>query len=171
MSPLVRAAVPDDVPEILALIRELAVYEREPDAVKTSEAQLRTHLFAERPAVYALVVPAPDGSGRRLDGIAIWFLTFSTWEGTHGIHLEDLVVHPETRGRGVGGALLAALAAIAVARGYQRVEWSVLTWNEPAIAVYRSIGAKPLDEWLGYRLDGPALTALAERASAAPEPA
>ncbi|WP_415855667.1 GNAT family N-acetyltransferase [Sinomonas sp. G460-2] len=148
-----RPATPDDVPSILELIHELAIYEREPDAVKTTAPVLAEQLFGDSPAIFAHVVEDGDG----VMGFALWFLNYSTWEGTHGIYLEDLYVRPEARGRGYGKALLAELARIAVERGYARVEWSVLKWNEPSIGFYRSIGAAPLEEWDTFRLTGSAL--------------
>jgi GNAT superfamily N-acetyltransferase len=153
-----RPAAPSDVPELLRLIVELAVYEKEPDAVKTTEADLERALFGEAPAVFAFVVDGDEPG--ELAGLAIWFLTFSTWEGVHGIHLEDLYVAPQHRGAGHGRALLARLAQEAVARGLARVEWAVLDWNEPSIGFYRSLGASSMDEWTTFRLDGGALTAL-----------
>ena len=152
---LLRPAEPSDILEILRLVLELAVYEKEPDAVEATEDGFRSALFGESPAVFALVVDgAEEGT---LAGVAIWYLTFSTWEGGHGIHLEDLYVRPAYRGSGYGKALLARLAAICVERGYARLEWDVLDWNEPAIGFYQSLGARPLDGWTTYRLDGDAL--------------
>ncbi|MBD8583311.1 GNAT family N-acetyltransferase [Frigoribacterium sp. CFBP 13729] len=153
-----RPAAPSDVPELLRLIVELAVYEEEPDAVKTTEADLERALFGEAPAVFAFVVDGDEPG--ELAGLAIWFLTFSTWEGVHGIHLEDLYVAPQHRGAGHGRALLARLAQEAVARGLARVEWAVLDWNEPSIGFYRSLGASSMDEWTTFRLDGDALSSL-----------
>ena len=153
-----RPAAPSDVPELLRLIVELAVYEKEPDAVKTTEADLERALFGEAPAVFAFVVEGDEPG--ELAGLAIWFLTFSTWEGVHGIHLEDLYVAPQHRGAGHGRALLARLAQEAVARGLARVEWAVLDWNEPSIGFYRSLGASSMDEWTTFRLDGDALSSL-----------
>jgi len=153
-----RPAAPSDVPELLRLIVELAVYEREPDAVKTTEADLERALFGEAPAVFAFVVDGDEPG--ELAGLAIWFLTFSTWEGVHGIHLEDLYVAPQHRGAGHGRALLARLAQEAVARGLARVEWAVLDWNEPSIGFYRSVGAASMDDWTTFRLDGGALSSL-----------
>ncbi|ROP75452.1 L-amino acid N-acyltransferase YncA [Frigoribacterium sp. PhB107] len=153
-----RPAAPSDVPELLRLIVELAVYEKEPDAVKTTEADLESALFGEGPAVFAFVVDGDEPG--ELAGLAIWFLTFSTWEGVHGIHLEDLYVAPQHRGAGHGRALLARLAQEAVARGLARVEWAVLDWNEPSIGFYRSLGASSMDEWTTFRLDGDALSSL-----------
>ncbi|NQX10832.1 GNAT family N-acetyltransferase [Microbacteriaceae bacterium VKM Ac-2855] len=155
--PQIRPATPDDAAEILRLIVELAVYEKEPDAVATTESDLRAALFAEHPAVFALVIDGDEPG--TLAAIAIWFLTFSTWEGVHGIHLEDLYVSPDLRGRGYGKALLLRLAAICVERGYARLEWAVLDWNEPAIGFYRALGAEPMDDWTTFRLSGSALRA------------
>ena len=149
----IRQARPEDVPAILGMVRDLAVYEREPDAVRMTEQQLAQALFGEHPAVFAHVA---EDQGR-LQGFALWFRTFSTWEGVHGIHLEDLYVRPEARGAGHGRALLQALARHAVAQGWARVEWSVLNWNEPSIGFYRSLGALPQDEWSVFRLTGDAL--------------
>ncbi|MDR0482008.1 MAG: GNAT family N-acetyltransferase [Cellulomonadaceae bacterium] len=149
----IRPAVPGDEAGILACIRALAVYEREPDAVETTEADLTAALFGPHPAAFAHVAVCDD----HIVGIALWFLTFSTWTGRHGIWLEDLFVVEEHRGKGYGLALLRGLAALAVERGYRRVEWSVLTWNTPSIDLYRSIGAQPQDEWMTYRLTGDAL--------------
>ncbi|MCI4045333.1 MULTISPECIES: GNAT family N-acetyltransferase [unclassified Streptomyces] len=157
---MIRTATPEDVPALHALVRELAAYEKALDEVVASEEQLRQALFGERPAAYAHVATADDddgdGNGGEVIGFALWFLNFSTWRGVHGIHLEDLYVRPERRGGGHGRALLAELARICVERGYQRLEWSVLDWNAPAIAFYESLGARPQDEWTVYRLtDGP----------------
>lgn len=153
---MIRPARVEDVPVIAGLIRELAIYEREPDAVVATEDDLRRALFGPSPAVFAHVAEE-DGT---VVGYALWFLTYSTWLGRHGIYLEDLYVTPAHRGRGHGKALLTELAAIAVRRGHGRVEWSVLDWNRPAIDFYESIGAIPMDEWTGYRLTGPALEKL-----------
>jgi GNAT superfamily N-acetyltransferase len=145
---VIRPAVPEDVPTVLALIRELATYEREPDAVVATEDGLRTALFGDSPAVYCHVAEE-DGE---VVGFALWFLNFSTWLGRHGIYLEDLYVRPSHRGRGLGKALLETLTSIAAERGYGRVEWWVLDWNEPAQEFYRSLGARPMDEWTVWRL-------------------
>lgn len=157
--PELRPAKPADVPAILQLIHELAIYEREPDAVKNTAEELAAHLFGDNPQVFAHVI---DDEGEIL-GFAIWFLTYSTWEGTHGIHLEDLYVNPNARGGGHGKALLRELASIAVDRGYKRVEWSVLDWNAPAIGFYDSLGAGSMDGWTVRRLEGNALTSLGAR--------
>ena len=156
---LLRRARPGDEPGILAMIHALAVYEREPDAVENTEGMLAATLFGDEPRAFAHVVER-DGA---IVGIAIWFLTYSTWTGTHGIWLEDLYVDEAQRGRGYGRALMAALAAECVERGYRRFEWTVLDWNEPSIGFYRSIGAEPLEEWTTQRLTGEALAALAQR--------
>lgn len=153
---LLRTAVPADVPAILGMIHDLAVYEKEPDAVKNTEEMLQASLFGTNPQIYAHVVES-EVAGEPIVGFALWFLNYSTWEGTHGIHLEDLYVRPEARGGGHGKALLKNLARIAVERGYARVEWSVLDWNEPSINFYKSFGAAPMDGWSVFRLDGAAL--------------
>lgn len=154
--PLIRPARPGDAADILDLIHELAIYEREPDAVKNTEPALVSHLFGPDPQVYAHVVE-DDGT---VLGFALWFLTYSTWEGTHGIHLEDLYVRETSRGAGHGKALLTELARLAVERGYRRVEWSVLDWNAPAIGFYDSLGAGSMDGWTVRRLEGAALAEL-----------
>ncbi|AMM32620.1 Mycothiol acetyltransferase [Sinomonas atrocyanea] len=154
---LLRAAEPADVPVILDLIHELAVYEKEPDAVKNTVEALTAQLFGENPAIFAHVIEEDRAGAGEVMGFALWFLNYSTWEGTHGIYLEDLYVRPAARGRGYGKALLAELARIAVERGYARVEWAVLKWNEPSIGFYRSLGAVPMEEWDTFRLTGGAL--------------
>ncbi|MBW8802345.1 MAG: GNAT family N-acetyltransferase [Catenulisporales bacterium] len=155
---MIRSAVPADIPMIRTLIAELAEYEREPQAAKATDQQLHDALFAEHPAVFALM--AEDDATGAVAGFALYFLNFSTWTGTHGIHLEDLFVRPDARGGGYGKALLRELARIACQRGYSRVEWAVLDWNEPSIAFYKSLGAVPKDEWLTMRLAGDALREL-----------
>jgi GNAT superfamily N-acetyltransferase len=155
---MIRPAKPEDVAEIHAMVRELADYEKSVDQAKATPEQLHDALFGERPAVFAHVA---EDDGGRVQGFALWFLNYSTWTGVHGIYLEDLYVRPAARGTGLGKALLARLARICVERGYQRLEWSVLDWNEPALAVYRSQGAAPMDEWTAHRLTGEALAALA----------
>ena len=152
---MIRPAVPADVPTIRALIAELAEYEREPQAAKATEEQLVAALFGEHPAVFALMAD-DDATGEPV-GFALYFLNFSTWNGTHGVYLEDLFVRPTARGGGHGKALLQELARIAVERGYERVEWSVLNWNTPSIDFYKSVGAIPMDEWTTMRLTGEAL--------------
>ncbi|HEX4655273.1 MAG TPA: GNAT family N-acetyltransferase [Mycobacteriales bacterium] len=152
----VRRARPEDVPVVVQLIKELAVYEREPQAVVATEQHLRDALFSDDAKAFCLV--AADGD--EVVGFAVYFLNFSTWLGTHGIYLEDLFVRPEARGGGHGRALLQELARIAVERGYGRVEWAVLDWNEPAQGFYDSLGARPQDDWTVWRLTGAALQAL-----------
>ncbi|MFC9687303.1 GNAT family N-acetyltransferase [Kribbella sp. NPDC056951] len=152
----VRRARPEDVPAIVELVYALADYERAPSECHLTEAQLQTALFGETPAVFAHVALLDD----RIVGCAIWFLSFSTWRGVHGIYLEDLFVRPEARGTGLGKALLTALAQECVRNNYERLEWSVLNWNTPAIDFYESLGAKPQDEWTVYRLTDKPLTAL-----------
>ncbi len=152
----IRPATPADVPAILQLIIDLAVYEREPDAVKATVDGLTESLFGPAPTVEAIVADH-DGA---VVGMALFFTNYSTWSGKNGLYLEDLYVTPEARGSGLGKAFLVRLAQLAVERGSARVEWSVLDWNAPAIGFYRSIGAVPKDEWTVYRLDGDALAAL-----------
>ncbi|MBA8793057.1 GNAT superfamily N-acetyltransferase [Friedmanniella endophytica] len=154
----VRSARADDVGLIRELVVELADYEQAADQVRTSVDDLHRALFGEQPRVHALI--AEDGYGTPV-GFALWFLTFSTWEGVHGIYLEDLYVRPAARGQGLGRALLAELAGIAVARGYARVDWQVLAWNTPAIEVYRALGGTAMEDWLPYRLTGEPLARLA----------
>ncbi|MDQ6751864.1 MAG: GNAT family N-acetyltransferase [Actinomycetota bacterium] len=151
---VIRTAVPADVPEILTMIHDLAIYEGEPDAVKTTPQMLHESLFGESPRIFAHI--AEDSYG--VQGFALWFLNYSTWEGVHGIYLEDLYVRPEARGAGYGKALLRVLARTAVERGYARVEWAVLNWNEPSINFYKSLSAVPQDEWTTFRLAGDALS-------------
>ncbi|NHC43704.1 GNAT family N-acetyltransferase [Motilibacter aurantiacus] len=151
----IRPARSDDVPAILGLIRELADYERALDEVLATEEQITEALFGESPRVHAHVAEH-EGA---VAGFALWFLNFSTWQGRHGIYLEDLYVRPELRGQGYGKALLSTLAALCVERGYARLEWSCLDWNEPARGFYRSMGAEPMEEWTVHRLSGDALAA------------
>jgi GNAT superfamily N-acetyltransferase len=157
---LIRTATVDDVPVVVSLVRELATYEREPDAVVATEDDMRAALFAEQPKVFCLVAEDDDGA---VVGFAIWFFNFSTWLGVHGVYLEDLFVRPEARGGGHGRALLTELARIAVANGCGRLEWAVLDWNEPAQGFYRTLGAEPMDEWTTWRLTGEPLRRLGQR--------
>jgi GNAT superfamily N-acetyltransferase len=152
----IRRARPDDVPAIVDLVYGLAEYERAPDECRLTADQLQTALFGESPAVFCHVAEL-DGE---VVGCALWFLNFSTWRGVHGIYLEDLFVRPEHRGSGLGKALLVALAQECVRNNYERLEWSVLDWNTPAIDFYESLGANPQDEWTTYRLADTALTKL-----------
>ena len=153
---MIRFVTPADIPVIRQLIVELAVYEREPDAVKASEADLHKALFGDRPLAEAVLA---EIAGEAV-GLALFFSNFSTWAGKGGIYLEDLFVRPQARGQGVGKALLVHLAAIAVARGYSRFEWSVLDWNTPAIGFYKGLGAVMQDEWTKMRVEGDALARL-----------
>ena len=161
---MIRPAGPADVPTILSLIHELAAYERAPDQVRATGQQLHNALFGpDAVASCLLATEGPAGQDGPVVGFALWFRTFSTWNGTASIYLEDLFVKPDARGGGHGRALLTELAAIAVERGYGRVEWSVLNWNEPAHGFYRRLGAAPQDEWTVWRLTGAALDALGSR--------
>jgi GNAT superfamily N-acetyltransferase len=153
----IRPAARADVPALLALIRELAVYERLEQHVDATEQLLAEGLFGARPSAEALLAEA-DGEPV---GYALWFATFSTFRARPGIWLEDLFVVPAQRRRGVGRALLARVAAIAVERGCGRLEWSALDWNEPALAFYRSLGAEVLPGWVQHRITGEALQRLA----------
>lgn len=155
----VRPARPEDVADILRMVHELAEYERAAHEVQATEEQFHEALFGERPAVFAHVVDVPEGG---LAGFALWFLNFSTWLGRHGIYLEDLYVRPEFRGQGYGRLLLAELARTCIERGYGRLEWWVLDWNEPALRFYRSLGAIPMDEWTVHRVTGQDLRTLSE---------
>jgi GNAT superfamily N-acetyltransferase len=159
---VIRPARPDDVPTVLALVRELATYEREPDAVVATEDDLATALFGPDPAVFCHVAEHAPGLGGAPEvvGFALWFRNFSTWRGRHGVYLEDLYVRPSHRGHGYGRALLRALAQVCVAHGYARMEWWVLDWNTDAHAFYRGVGAEPMDEWTVWRLSGDALARL-----------
>lgn len=159
--PTVRAAEPADVPAVHALVRALAEYEREPDAVEATPEDLRAALFGPDPRVRCHVAEVAGPDGRPVvAGTAIWFVSFSTWTGRHGIWLEDLVVDPAHRSAGLGRRLLAALAGECVANGWTRLEWAVLDWNTPAQGFYRSLGAAPQDEWTTWRLDGDGLRGL-----------
>lgn len=156
---VLRPARPDDVPLILELVRELAVYERlEHEAVATA-ADMHAALFGPRPAAEVLIAE----HGGQAAGFALFFTSFSTFLGKPGLYLEDLFVRPAFRGLGIGRRLMVELARIALARGYGRFEWSVLDWNAPSIAFYRSLGAQPMDGWTVQRVAGVALQALAGR--------
>lgn len=157
---MIRTAAVEDVGVLVDLIVELATYEREPEQAKATAEQLHNALFAAEPAVFCLI--AEDDVTGDVVGFALWFRTFSTWLGRHGIYLEDLFVRPSARRAGHGRALLAELARIAVERGYGRVEWAVLNWNTDAQGFYTSIGAEPMEEWTTWRLTGAALPALGQ---------
>jgi GNAT superfamily N-acetyltransferase len=153
----IRPATPADLPLIAELIRALADYEELSAEVRFDETVLGEKLFGPRPYAEVLI----GEIDREALGFALFFHNFSTFEGRPGIYLEDLFVRPEARGKGLGKALLAGLARIAVERDCARLEWWVLDWNEPSIGFYRSLGARPMDEWTVMRVDGPALAALA----------
>jgi GNAT superfamily N-acetyltransferase len=155
--PRIRDARPADVPEVVALVHELAAYERLSEQCHLTADLLHAALFGPHPSVFCQVALREPAADAPVVGFALWFLSFSTWEGVCGIYLEDLFVRPDQRGRGLGRALLSNLAAIAVERGYARVEWSVLDWNTPSIEFYRALGAVPMAGWTMYRLSGPAL--------------
>jgi GNAT superfamily N-acetyltransferase len=162
MRATIRPARPGDESDILRLIQALADYEREPDAVEATAEGLRGHLFGDVPRVFAHVAEL-DGA---IVGIAVWFLSFSTWTGRHGIYLEDLFVEPTARGGGVARALVQALAAEAEARGCARMDWAVLDWNESAKDFYRRLGARHNETWEMWRMDGADLAALQAQAQA-----
>lgn len=156
----VRRITPADVARAVELVHELALYEKAPDECHLTVEQLDTALFGPEPKLFGHV--AEDGD--EVVGVALWFLNFSTWDGVHGIYLEDLFVRPAHRGAGLGTALLAALAAECVANGYSRLQWSVLNWNTPSIGFYESLGAVPLDEWTTFRLTGEPLRTVSQLA-------
>jgi GNAT superfamily N-acetyltransferase len=161
--PTIRPARPEDVPAVVAMVHELAEYERAPEQCHLTAEQLTSALFAGAPALFGHVAVNEHDEPV---GFALWFLNFSTWAGVHGIHLEDLYVRPTARGTGAGRLLLAALADICVRRGYQRLEWQMIDWN-PAAGFYASIGAEHMSEWVSYRLSGDALRELADQATTA----
>ncbi|MGQ8364066.1 N-acetyltransferase family protein [Glaciecola sp. 1036] len=154
----IRDAVIDDTGTILHFIKELAIFEKAEDQVEATEDMIQEAVFSENSTVFALICE----SGSTPVGFAIYFHNYSTWQGKHGLYLEDLYVSPEYRGSGAGKALLKQLAKIAVEKGCGRFEWSVLDWNTPAIDFYESIGAVPKSEWIGYQLAGDALTSFAK---------
>ncbi|WP_201859929.1 GNAT family N-acetyltransferase [Microvirga soli] len=154
----IRKAEPPDASLIFRFIRELAEYERLAHEVDATEADIAKALFGPNPRVFADIAEW----GGEPAGFALWFYNFSTFRGRHGIYLEDLFVKPELRSKGIGRALLRHLAGRCLAEGLARLEWWVLDWNEPALKVYRSIGAVPMDEWTVQRVTGEALQRLAE---------
>jgi GNAT superfamily N-acetyltransferase len=157
---MIRDAVQTDAEDLVRLVRGLAQYERAAEAVEVTVEGLRDLLFRHDPKVFALVAD----SGGSVVGMAVYFVSFSTWTGRHGLYLEDLFVEPEHRCRGIGRSLVRALAQRAAELGYARLEWAVLDWNEPALGFYRSLGAVPMDGWTTYRLSGQALADLARSA-------
>jgi GNAT superfamily N-acetyltransferase len=169
LRPRIRPARPCDVPAIVAMVHELADYERAAHLCHLTEDQLLAALFPDVAQTTGTGGPAAlfghvavDRADQPL-GFALWFLNFSTWEGAHGVYLEDLYVQPRARGTGAGRLLLASLAALCIERGYRRLDWWVLDWN-PAREFYRAIGATAMDEWVPYRLTGAALASLAQQA-------
>ncbi|MGA7585739.1 MAG: GNAT family N-acetyltransferase [Rouxiella badensis] len=155
----IRSAVSDDAQAIFDMIVELAIYEKAPQEVKTNVEEIRATLFGEGSKTEALVCEVAG----KVVGYAVFFTSYSTWLGRNGIYMEDLYVSPESRGVGAGKGMLQQIAQLAVERNCGRLEWSVLDWNQPAIDFYLSIGAKPQDEWVRYRLDGEALVSFAGR--------
>ena len=153
---MIRPARKEEVGIVLQLIHDLAHYEKAPNEVEATEKELLATIFIDNPKVFCDVVDV-DGE---IVGMAIWFLNYSTWQGKHGIYLEDLFIKPEYRGHGYGKALLRHLAKICDEKGYGRFQWWVLDWNSPAIEFYRSLGAVAMDEWTVYRVSGNALKEL-----------
>ena len=164
MSVRIRSARPGEGGVVLALVRELAAYERLAHEVVASEEELETGLFGAQPRVFCDIAERAGHDGSDPLGFALWFYNFSTFRGRHGIYLEDLYVRPAARGQGIGQAFLAGLARRCVEQGLPRLEWSVLDWNEPALRFYRGLGAEPMADWTVQRVTGDALARLAERA-------
>jgi len=158
MTMVVRNATLDDVPTILRFIKELADYERAPEEAIATPELLTEALFSDRPACECFIGEI-DGQP---EGFALFFHNFSTWKGKRGVYLEDLYITPAARGKGLGKALLARVAKVAVDRGCPRLEWNVLDWNEPALQFYRALGAEPMTEWTIHRVTGEALSRLAD---------
>ena len=156
MATTIRTATPEDIPQILTFIRALAAYEREPDAVTATEGDLLRDGFGPNPFYFCLIAEI-DGQ----PGFAFYFFNYSTWMGRPGLYLEDLFVHPEFRGLGIGKALLQEVAAIAVEKNCPRLQWEVLDWNTPAIDFYSAMGAEFMDTWRNVRVTGVALQRLA----------
>jgi GNAT superfamily N-acetyltransferase len=156
--PVVRVVEPGDVPAVVGLVHELAEYERASGECTLDEDRLQAALFGVRPALFGHVAVVSE----KIVGCALWFLNFSTWRGVHGIYVEDLYVQPAHRSQGLGRALLRELATECRRRGYARLEWAVLDWNEPAIRFYASLGAEPQDDWRIFRLSDAPLARLAE---------
>ena len=162
----IEPATERDVPVILGMIKALAEYERLSHKVIATETVLREALFGPRAAAEVIIAYAGDAPA----GFAVFFPTFSTFLGRPGLYLEDLFVEPRWRGRGLGRRLLVYLARVAAARGCNRINWSVLDWNEPALRFYRSIGAEPVRDWVGYGISGEAFSRLAEKDEDPPPP-
>ena len=155
----IRSARPHEAALIQELIHELALFELAPESAQASVAAISEAFFCNHPAVFCDFIEDDSGT---VQGFAIWFLNYSTWTGTHGIYLEDLFIRPEARGSGYGKALLGHLARICVERGYHRLQWWVLGWNQAAIDFYQGLGATLMSEWTTMRVDGPALKGLTE---------
>ncbi|MBX9741319.1 MAG: GNAT family N-acetyltransferase [Beijerinckiaceae bacterium] len=160
VQPQVRPATPDDLAAVFSLVRELADYEQLSDEVTSSADALAAALFAEHPRVFCDVAHGP---GEAVAGISVWFYSFSTFRGKHGLYIEDLFVRPKYRGKGYGRALLARAAKRCVAEGLGRLEWAVLDWNEPAIGFYQAQGAQMMDGWTTCRMSDEALWRLADK--------
>jgi diamine N-acetyltransferase len=160
----IRAAANADLPTVMGLIRDLAAYEKLLDDVDATEARLGMALFDAQPRVFCELAEWTTAQGTASAGFAIWYYSFSTFRGRHGIYLEDLFVRPDYRGRGIGRRLLEALAQRCVRENLARLEWAVLDWNEPALKFYRSLGARALHEWQPHRVTDDALLALAGHA-------
>ena len=160
MSLHIRRARPTETGLVLSLIRELAKYEKLLHEVEATEAMIDAALFGDNPLLFCEIA---EWNGEPA-GFAVWFVNFSTFSGRSGIYLEDLFVRPAYRGKGIGKALLAYLAKLCVEKGWARLQWSVLDWNAPSIAFYKSLGAVMMDEWTVCRVNGPALAALAKAA-------
>jgi len=158
MTELIRRAIPQDAADITDMIHGLAEFERAPDQCTVTETQISTALFGNAPTVHGHVAVV-DGE---IAAMALWFLSFSTWDGVAGIYLEDLFVRARFRRRGLARALLSELARECRDNGYTRLSWAVLNWNVDAIALYDGVGAEPQREWTTYRLSGPGLAELAE---------
>jgi GNAT superfamily N-acetyltransferase len=158
-----RPATPADVPQILQFIRDLATYEREPDAVHATEADLLRDGFGSVKRFDCIMAELDENGATTPAGFALYFHNYSTWRGHAGIHIEDLYVSLEHRGKGIGKALLTRVAAIAAAEGCSRLQWDVLEWNTPAIGFYEQMGAKMLMDWRTMRVTGEALPALAKQ--------
>jgi GNAT superfamily N-acetyltransferase len=158
MATMIRPATRGDVNTILSFIRALAAYEREPGAVIATEEDLLRDGFGDQP-YYSCLIAEEDGAPA---GFALFFFDYSTWLGRPGLYIEDLFVHPEFRGRGIGKALLQRVAAIALEKGCPRMKWEVLDWNTPAVDFYTAMGAEFMDTWRNVRLSGEALRRLAE---------
>lgn len=166
MTATIRSARPGDEPDIVAMIHDLAAFERAPQECTVTESQISAALFGEHAVAHCFLAEC-DG---QIAAMALWFRTFSTWDGVAGIHLEDLYVRERFRRRGLARALLARLAAECVAAGYSRLGWAVLDWNTDAIALYDAVGGRPMSEWISYRVSGPELSALAAESSASEPP-